>query len=322
MAERRYCIGIPTANRDEGVVEAVASALANADTEVIVVDQNDDDRLVAALASVADNPALRHVRIERRGAGHARNVAIALSGTDVICFTDDDCIVPPDYAVSMAGVFEAHPGAGVLFSDVAAEHDDAPGYIPHFVVDEEHVIDRFRPSLPGNEPGLGAGMAVRRAAMDDVGGFDNGMGPGAPFGASEDRDLALRVLAAGWSVVSTPATSVTHLGARVTDDEIHELLERNHIGMGGQLAKLIRSRMRGSVPYASFVVGRVVRDIVRSSISHRRPHGLRRLVWLATGLRRSMRVPVDRDRHVYHTDPLELPPEATAPFADGRAGAQ
>lgn len=313
MAERRYCIGIPTANRGPEVVVAVSAALANADTEVIVVDQNDDDRLVEALAPVADHPALRHVRIDRRGAGHARNVAIALSGTDVICFTDDDCIVSPDYAASMVSVFDAHPGAGVVFSDVSAERDDTEGYVPHFAVTEEYVIERFRPSLPRGALGIGAGMAVRRAAMDGVGGFDNGMGPGAPFGASEDRDLALRSLAAGWSVVATPATSVVHFGARVTDDDIHDLMQRNHIGMGGQLAKLVRARMRGAVPYASFVLGRIVGDVLRTSIQHRRPRGLRRLAWVAVGVRRSLRIPVDRDRHVYRTAPLELPLGPTTP---------
>ena len=318
MAERRYCIGIPTANRGREVIESVTAALANADTEVIVVDQNHDDRLVEALAPVADNPALRHVRIERRGAGHARNVAIALSGTDVICFTDDDCIVPPDYAVSMAGVFDAHPDAGVVFADVSAERDDTEGHVPHFAVTEENVIERFRPSLPRGDLGIGAGMAVRRAAMDDVGGFDNGMGPGAPFGAAEDRDLAIRTLATGWSVVTTPATSVIHFGARVTKQEIHELMQRDHIGMGGQLAKLVRARMRGAVPYASFVLGRMIGDVVRSSIKHRRPHGLRRLAWVAAGLRRSGRIPVDRDRHVYRTGPLELPPDQAAPMTRGR----
>jgi hypothetical protein len=42
--------------------------------EVIVVDQNGDDRLVALLAPFAERLALQHLRVDFRGASRARNL--------------------------------------------------------------------------------------------------------------------------------------------------------------------------------------------------------------------------------------------------------
>src|SRR5687767_5343358 len=61
---------------------------------------------------------------------------------------------------------------------------------------------------------LGAGMAVRRAAYDDLHGFDELLGPGAVFGAAEDNDLSWRGLLQGWATVYTGDVEVVHDGFR------------------------------------------------------------------------------------------------------------
>jgi GT2 family glycosyltransferase len=48
-------------------------------------------------------------------------------------------------------------------------------------------------------------MAVRRAAWDQVGGFDEGY-----WNGYEDVDLCLRLRAAGWSVFYEPASTLVH----------------------------------------------------------------------------------------------------------------
>jgi GT2 family glycosyltransferase len=59
----------------------------------------------------------------------------------------------------------------------------------------------------------GAAMAVRAAAVRDVGGFDERLGPGAPA-HGEEHDLLLRLWDSGWRAVVAEAPAVVHLAWR------------------------------------------------------------------------------------------------------------
>lgn len=58
---------------------------------------------------------------------------------------------------------------------------------------------------------LGAVLAIRRSAFNDVGGFDSGF-----FLYSEETDLCRRLRSRGWLTVSLGAVSVIHLGGAST----------------------------------------------------------------------------------------------------------
>jgi len=87
--------------------------------------------------------------------------------------------------------------------------------------------------------GIGAGMAARRAEAVTLGGFDEMLGPGAPFPACEDGDLAVRALLAGFQVYETAKTSVTHFGFR-TWAEGRELSRRDWLGIGAAYVKPLK----------------------------------------------------------------------------------
>ena len=61
---------------------------------------------------------------------------------------------------------------------------------------------------------MGAGMAVRREVLLEVGGFDELFGPGARFMSADDVDVAVRVLLRGWHVYTTGDRRVVHHGFR------------------------------------------------------------------------------------------------------------
>ncbi len=61
---------------------------------------------------------------------------------------------------------------------------------------------------------LGAAMAVRKAAFDDVGGFDRDY-----FLYYEEVDLCLRLDRAGWEIHFTPDAAVTHAGGVSTSHD-------------------------------------------------------------------------------------------------------
>ena len=95
-------------------------------------------------------------------------------------------------------------------------------------------------------------LLARRAALDAVGGFDEGY-----FLYEEDLDLCVRMRRAGWRLLFTPAAEVVHqLGrsmqkapalARLEYDRSHLRYYRKHNGLGWALAMRAALLARASI---------------------------------------------------------------------------
>ena len=149
----------------------------------------------------------------------ARNAAIARSSGDIIAFLDDDVRIPPGWletlvsyyrnpAVGGVGGFVRHPGSRRLSTrllrpvlGLSANHYriDWGGFhaIP-WASHPEHDQDADWLS--------GCNMSFRRAALEQVGGFDEGYG----LYGYDDVDVGLRVRQAGWRLVSSRRLTVAH----------------------------------------------------------------------------------------------------------------
>ena len=77
--------------------------------EVIVVDQNADDRLAAVLAPYAGRIALTHLRSSIANANHARNLGLRAARGAIVGFPDDDCLYPAGLLDRVAAAFAADP---------------------------------------------------------------------------------------------------------------------------------------------------------------------------------------------------------------------
>ena len=62
--------------------------------------------------------------------------------------------------------------------------------------------------------GIGACMGIRRCVLDDLGGFDQILGIGAPLMTGEESDLTIRILLAGYFVYESPDIMFVHYGFR------------------------------------------------------------------------------------------------------------
>ena len=85
--------------------------------------------------------------------------------------------------------------------------------------------------------GTGANFAVRKDVLQDVGGFDEGLGVGAPTGGGEDIDMFVRVLLAGHVLVREPSAVVWHRHRR-TADELEVQVRNYGLGLGAWISKL------------------------------------------------------------------------------------
>lgn len=299
---------IATRNRGPAIVLATESLLANdhPDLRVIVVDQSNDDSSERALAELRRDPRLTYVRSDTKGVSRSRNEGLRLAETDVVCFTDDDCEVPPSWLREMQRLFVTYPKVIAAFCSVRpGPHDELSGFIPTYECPGTRVIGRRTGKRTAR--GMGAGLALRRAEMLELGGFDEELGPGARFPACEDGDIIIRALLRGYQVCETNRTFVIHHGVR-TWQEGKELSKRDWVGIGATCAKPLRIGEWAFVPSAMYELlvkgmGPPIKDILRG----KPPRGSARALHFMNGFVRGMLTPIDREHLVFER--AEPPPK-------------
>jgi glycosyltransferase involved in cell wall biosynthesis len=283
-----------TRNRGEGAARAVRSILASTHPafRVLVVDQSDDDRAQRALAPLLDSGRVRYLRTPTRGLSRARNIGLRESDTEAVAFTDDDCEVPPDWLACMGAIFEAHPHVVVAFCNVeAAPFDPRLGFTPRYVRSGDTCVGQL--SHKPRVRGMGAGMAVRRETVLELGGFDEQLGAGGRFPSCEDWDLAVRALLHGRAVYETDAVTITHFGFR-TFAEGRALTERDWVGIGAAYAKPFKRGRWGFAAVVARELGRhVLAPMLASAARLRRPRGARRITAFLRGFASGLRTPLD-----------------------------
>ena len=279
--------------------DAVASVLASEGVvlDLIVVNQAPADR-EDPLAELAGDRRLRVVRSDTRGVSAARNLGISMARNELVLIIDDDVTVGPRWAADFTGVVLRNDRIGVAFCDVTAvTHDRSAGFVPDHIVHRSQIIRSI--VFKSRIEGIGAGMAVRRDVAVRLGGFDEMLGPGAPFRASEDRDIAMRALQRGWLVLATDEASVTHHGFRSWDEgRAHS--ERDWFGIGATYAKQVKALDVRVVPVLvhEVIIRGVVYPLSRLLRGHR-PRGLKQILHFSRGFVAGLTTPIDRRTRTY-----------------------
>jgi GT2 family glycosyltransferase/SAM-dependent methyltransferase len=235
-------LAICTRDRPTELERCLCSVQAAADrpSEIVVIDngRHPDTRKV-----VSRFPSVRYLHVERPGLSRARNAAVAATSAEVIVFLDDDTVVHPRWLTRLIAPFADPAVQATTGLVLPAELDTEAQLVFETVLGG--LSRGFRPRrfdrtfLSGRQAprvwrtGVGANMAVRREALECVGGFDERLGAGAA-GCSEDSELWYRLLAHGWACVYEPASVVFHYHRR----DRHELAEQTRAYSRGHVAAL------------------------------------------------------------------------------------
>jgi GT2 family glycosyltransferase len=181
--------------------------------EVIVVDNGSTDGTVEQLR--ADYPWARLIaNDENAGFARATNQGIVAAGGDTLVLLNNDTAPAPDCLAALVAplVADARLGACAAIQVFAhqPERVNAAGLrVGRDLVALDEAFGRSVDALPAAPwPVFGASggaAAYRRAALDDVGLFDD-----AFFAYLEDYDLAWRLRLRGWGALAAPGARVTH----------------------------------------------------------------------------------------------------------------
>lgn len=227
----RFSLVVATLGRDAEVAELLDSLIAQrrADAEVIVVDQNDDDRLGPVEAAYAPRIALRRLRSSVRNANHARNLGLRHARGEIVTFPDDDCLYPAGVLDRVDAAFRTDPALHVL-TGPAASPTGGLGSGRWRV--ESGPIDLSNVWISVIE----FNIFLRRETALALGGFDEGMGPGSPFGSAEGNDLVCRAMGRGLAARYDADLRIVHPDKRLSDVAV-ERAERYGRGLGFALRR-------------------------------------------------------------------------------------
>lgn len=203
----RFSLVMATINRVQEVKQFLVKLEAQTyqNFELIVIDQNPDDRLVEVLQPYHEQISIIHLRSEP-GLSRARNVGLKHVTGDIVAFPDDDCWYPPALLAEVLTFLKQHPEFDGLSGCPVGQsywHREA-GSIT---------------SLNVWKRGISYTIFLRRRVVEKIGLFDEtlGVGSGSVWQSGEETDYLIRALRAGCPMYYSPAVQVYHPGPEPSD---------------------------------------------------------------------------------------------------------
>ncbi len=184
------------------LLESVHNAKDAERVELILVDQSADRACEVILGEQDWSMSVRSTRSER-GLSLGRNTGLALASAPIVAFPDDDAWYPVDTLARVMIAFAEQSQLAVLCGRQVTA--DGRASMLRWQATAGPVTRRnFM------HTSISSTMFVRRKLLARVGPFDEEMGVGSPtwYGACEESDLLLRIIAAGGQARYEPSLLV------------------------------------------------------------------------------------------------------------------
>ena len=280
-------------NAGPALVACVGSVLSqDPPPELVVVDNASTDGSIEALRE-----AYPGVRVVRSGGnlGYARaaNLGIAATDAPVVAVLNPDTVLGPGVARALVARFATdsklgaagprlHNPDGSVYPSARRIPSlvDAVGHgLLFFVWRDNPFTGRYRetgadPARPRDVDWVsGAAIWLRRAALDDIGGWDERY-----FMYVEDVDLCWRLCRAGWGVAYEPAGTVEHLLGLSTAGRPYRMIAEHHRSLLRFASVRFTGRRRALLaPAAAFLTARGALAMAHHRLSARQ--GANRSRW-------------------------------------------
>ena len=184
----------------ESSVKSIVDRISSQDfphknIEVLFVEEGSKDDTLSLLKKNAPrmNMPYKIIHQEWKGLGFSRNVIFQNSKGKYIVWVDDGTIIPKDYIRKQIIFMEEHPAVGIAMGVIGIY--SGSNLVSNLENMGELVFSyNYAGKVTTKLPGTG-GSIYRTKAMKQVNGFDEQI-----TGATEDTDIAYRILSAGWQI--------------------------------------------------------------------------------------------------------------------------
>lgn len=229
-------------NRARFIIDAVES-IFNQDYdksmyEVIVVDNNSSDETVTLLRAYQQQHPdynFRFVTELNQGVAFARNRCAMEAQGELVAYLDDDSKAQPGWLKFITTFFDTHPEVYSIGGKITPYFlTGIPDWYSRYffgLVGKFDQGDRAK-QLTGQRYPCGANMAFRKKVFEEIGYFNTALGrSGKGLLANEEKDIYMRILAAGKKVYYLPEVEVLHAVEANKFDK--DYVRRHSMGIGG-----------------------------------------------------------------------------------------
>jgi GT2 family glycosyltransferase len=187
------------------------------------------------------------------GFGANVNRGVAATTAELVCSVNPDAVPRPGAIGELRRFLESHPRAGVagpamvypdgtlqpsrrrfptVFGTIVRRTPIRRAFDPYKLQRRHYHLGEHPDEPVAADWMLGGFLMLRRAMLDELGGFDEGF-----FLYGEDIDLCYRAWRAGWSCWYVPGAVVEHEHQAVTD---HRLLTRRTLWHWRGILRFVR----------------------------------------------------------------------------------
>ena len=251
------------------LVKCIASLRADGVQRIVVVDNASHDGSAAAAREAG--PDVEVVALDRNvGFGAGANVGVARTTTPYVAILNPDLEVEPGATKTLVDVFDQEADVGIvaprietpdgrLYPSARTFPDlvDAAGHaFLHFIWRSNPFSRRYKmldwdhAAAEDVDWVAGTHLVVRRAAWDEVGGFDESF-----FMYLEDVDLCWRLAQRGWRTRYEPAARVVHAIGRSTDQTPYRMIAEHHRSLLRYARKTTHGPKRLLLPLVALALG-------------------------------------------------------------------
>ena len=167
--------------------------------EIIIVDDGSTDETSAVIRSFMN---VKYIHQDNAGPAVARNRGAAESKSDIVFFTDSDCIPEKTWIERSIAHFEKPDVAVVAGSYGIANPESRLARCIH-----NEIIYRHHYLMPNYPRSFGSyNFGIRKDVFDAVGGFNTGY----RHASGEDNDLSYKIIQAGHKIYFERESRVLH----------------------------------------------------------------------------------------------------------------
>lgn len=204
----KFSLIVPTLNRVFEIERLFQSLVAQdyKDFEVIMVDQNPDDRLAELVDSYCQYFPILHLRESKRGQSRARNIGFSHVQGDIVAFPDDDCLYSEGLLTKIAQFFSDSPEWDGVIARVYDLDEDKNAF-ESCGDGQSQKVDYVK----GYKVCVSCAMFFHAHVAEKI-SFDERLGPGAgtPWGCGDETDYLFQCLDAGYKFYYDATLVVRH----------------------------------------------------------------------------------------------------------------
>jgi glycosyltransferase involved in cell wall biosynthesis/GT2 family glycosyltransferase len=257
---------------------------------VVVIDENRP--LYDQISSDAKFYDWRNVKLifneELKGASYARNVGIRETTSDIVAVIDDDATADRKWTQAMVTLFVDDERVGAVTGLTVPRWESDGSWLPkelYWMISCSYTTEATTYEV---ERSFGTNMAFRRTVLDQIGLFNERLGPrGGRWLGGEDTELVWRVKQAGFKIVYSPELRVMH-AIQPKRLKFNALMKRGFVG-GVSEGYMIRVTGHQVSPhtrreYLSTILFEFFPHKIREAIVHRSRIALKQALFVAITL--------------------------------------